>query len=194
MIAELEELKRCRETVNAGLARYALCREQCRVERAAAAHCAEHGAALATALGVAQTVAVEIQELAHKKIATIVTRSLAIVFDDSPYEFKILFEQKRGRTEAELVFEREGLRVEPLAAAGGGVVDVAAFALRLSCLLLSRPPLRRVLVLDEPFKMLSRDRVGRVRELLEILTKELGVQIILVTHDTALACGKTVAL
>lgn len=137
---------------------------------------------------VAQTVAQGVQQSAHDQIAGIVTRCLAAVFDD-PYEFKIEFSQKRGRTEAKLLFERDGVQVDPLEQAGGGVVDVASFALRLSCILLSRPPLRRVLLLDEPFKYVSEGHRPKLRALLLRLAEELQFQFFIVTHLPELRIG-----
>lgn len=146
-----------------------------------------------TALALAQQVALATQQAAHAKVADIVAQSLAAVFD-KPYEFKILFEQKAGRTEASLVFERNGIQIDPMSASGGGVVDVAAFALRLSCLLLSRPPLRRLLVLDEPFKFTSAEFRPRIRDLLILLAKELECQFLIVTHIDELKVGKVIEL
>lgn len=145
------------------------------------------------ALRMAQEVARAVQEKAHHQIADVVTQSLAAVFDE-PYTFRIVFEQKRNRTEASLVFERGGQLVDPMTAAGGGVVDVAAFALRLSCLLLSRPPLRRLLVLDEPFRFVSAEYRPRVRKLVEALASDFGVQFLMVTHMPELECGKVIRL
>ena len=140
---------------------------------------------------VAQAIAETIQEEAHNRIAGVVTRCLATVFDE-PYEFRIRFERSRGRTEARLVFVRDGLEVNPLNASGGGVVDVAAFALRLSSLMLSRPARRRVVVMDEPFKFVSHGFRERVRAMLESLATDLEVQFIMVTHIEALQCGHIV--
>lgn len=140
------------------------------------------------AQGIVQVVAETIQEEAHNRIAGVVSQCLATVFDE-PYEFHIRFERARGRTEARLVFVRDGLEIVPIDASGGGVVDVAAFALRLSCLMLARPANRRVVVLDEPFKFVSADRRPAVRAMLEGLATELGVQIIMVTHIEELRCG-----
>ena len=142
------------------------------------------------ALLIAQEVAQQIQEQAQIQITSVVNRALQTVFDE-PYTFKIRFDQKRGRTEASLVFERNGIILDdPLTEAGGGVVDVAAFALRLSSILLTRPVLRKVMILDEPFKNLSAEYHSRIRSLLITLSKELGVQIVLVTHIQALKIGK----
>ena len=145
------------------------------------------------AQGLVQAVAQQIQQQAHNRIASVVSRALEAVFDE-PYEFCINFEQKRGRTEAGLVFVRDGMEVDPMTASGGGVVDVAAFALRLSCLMLHRPPLRRLLILDEPFKFVSAEYRGRLRVLLDTLSKEMGVQMLMVTHILELKAGKVIDL
>ncbi len=114
------------------------------------------------------------------------------MFGDEAYEFKILFERKRGRTEATLRFVRNGLEVDPLSASGGGIVDVAAFALRVACLMLHRPRLSKLVVLDEPFKFVSKEYRDNVRSMLEELAKDLGLQILLVTHIDELETGKVI--
>ncbi len=140
---------------------------------------------------ILQAVAESVQKIAHDKIANVVSRCLEAVFDE-PYKFIIDFERKRGKTEANLTFERDGLSMDPLSASGGGVVDVAAFALRLACLLLTRPPLKRILLLDEPFRFVSNSYRPRIRSLLESLSDEMNVQFIIVTHISALKCGKVI--
>lgn len=150
--------------------------------------CASYASAAALTASVAQ----QVQSTAHARIATLVTQCLSIF--DEPYSFRIDFARARGKTEARLVFERDGLEVDPLTASGGGVVDVAAFALRVSCLLLSKPPLARVLVLDEPFRFVSPQYRPRLRALIEELAKTLKIQFIMVTHDPALQTGKIVEL
>lgn len=142
---------------------------------------------------IVQEVAAAVQERAHRQIASVVTKCLESVFDD-PYRFSIEFEQKRGKTDAVLLFERDGAKIDPLTASGGGVVDVAAFALRLASLLLSAPQRRRVLILDEPFRFVSRDLRDKVRQMLETLAEELEIQFVVVTHDPALVAGKVVEL
>lgn len=145
------------------------------------------------ALKVAQIVAQGVQQQAHDRIAGIVTRCLAAVFPN-PYEFRIAFEQKRGQTEARLEFVRGEVRLDPMTASGGGMVDVAAFALRLSCLLLSRPPVRRIMILDEPFKFVSKEHREKLRSLILALSQELGVQFIIVTHLRELEIGNVIDL
>lgn len=186
-------LKAARRAVDEGLqslrtARAVLARSETDVEAAVVAL-----ADAEEAQRTVQIVANGVQQQAQGRIAGVVSRCLSSVFDE-PYEFRIVFEQKRGRTEARLVFVRNDVEVDPMTAAGGGVVDVAAFALRLSCILLSRPRVRRLMVLDEPFKFVSEEYRVRVRQLLESLAKELQFQFIMVTHIKELETGHVVNL
>ncbi len=138
-----------------------------------------------------QQLAEEMQRQAHDKIADIVTRCLEAIFDN-PYDFRIVFEKKRGKTEADLQFVRDDKVVRRV---GGGVKDVASFALRLACVLLSKPTPRKFLCLDESFHFLhSKIYQKRLRNMLETLSKELGVQIVLVTQNEGVATGKIVEM
>lgn len=139
------------------------------------------------------TLAEGIQQRVHERIAEVVSRCLTAVFDD-PYEFRIIFEQKRGKTEARFVFIRDDQEIDPLTAAGGGVVDVAAFGLRIACLLLRKPKLRKLLVLDEPFRFVSRNYLPNLVKLIEGLANEMGIQIVMVTHTPELEVGKVVEM
>lgn len=142
---------------------------------------------------ILQLLAQAVQQKAHQKISEVVSSCLSSVFDD-PYEFKIVFERKRGKTEANLRFLRRGLDVDPLTASGGGMIDVAAFALRVACLVLHRPRLARLVVLDEPFKFVSAQYRDNVRSMLEGLAKDMGMQIVMVTHIEELETGKVIEL
>lgn len=157
-----------------------------REEKTALANARTHAEGCLEAQSALQTVAAGVQQQAHDQIARVVSRCLEAIFDD-PYELHIQFERKRGKTEATLSFQRDGQGLDPTTAAGGGVVDVAAFALRLAALVLERPCRRKLLILDEPFRFISRDYAGRVRDLLAALSKEMKVQFVIVTHDPVLA-------
>ena len=145
------------------------------------------------AADIVQRVGFLVQQEAHTAIAAVVTRCLRAVFAE-PYEFEIQFVERRGRTEAELVFLRDGEAHHPLDGTGGGVVDVAAFALRLACLMLARPQRRRLVVLDEPFKFVSQGHRAAVRGLVVDLAEELGVQFVIVTHIDELHAGKIIEI
>lgn len=142
-----------------------------------------------------QEVASKVQASAHEQIAGVVSRCLEAVFGEEAYTFKIHFDSKRGKTEARLVFVRDGLEVDPCDASGGGAVDVAALALRLACMVLARPRRRRLLVVDEPLKHLNgREYQERVGTLIETLARETGVQFIIVSDDDWLKVGHVVEL
>lgn len=143
---------------------------------------------------ILQHLAQAVQQQAHQKISEVVSLCLSAVFGEEAYQFGIEFERKRGKTEAVLKFKRGDLNVDPLSATGGGVVDVAAFALRISCLMLHRPRLSRVVVLDEPFKFVSVQYRDKVRTMLEELARDLKIQIIMVTHSEELTAGKIIEL
>lgn len=142
---------------------------------------------------ILQHLAQAVQQQAHQKISEVVSSCLSTVFDD-PYQFHIVFERKRGRTEAHLRFRRGDLDVDPLTASGGGMVDVAAFALRVACLVLHRPRLNKLVVLDEPFRFVSSQYQENVRTMLEELADEMGIQMVMVTHNDNLATGKIIEL
>lgn len=179
--------------INAALAKQAVAEGVFQAARAAYIAATDDEQEAGEVQKILQEVAATVQAKAHARIARLVARCLGAVFTE-PYEFEIEFEQKRGRTEARLVFKRGVNEVDPLNASGGGVVDVCSFALRLAALVASRPARRKVLIMDEPFKHLSREYRPAVRGLLEGLAMELGMQFIIVTHDPALQIGKVVEI
>lgn len=145
------------------------------------------------ALNIAQQVAQEIQEQAHRQLSQVVTACLASIFDD-PYEFEIQFERKRGKTEAKLVFTRDGEEyTDPLGESGGGAVDIASFALRISALVLqAKTKLRKVVALDEPFRFLSEEYWDKANAMLDNLAEKMGIQFVIITHVEELEGGKVV--
>jgi DNA repair exonuclease SbcCD ATPase subunit len=143
---------------------------------------------------IVQAVAQAVQQQAHDKIAQVVTKCLEAVFGEEAYEFRIVFERKRGKTEARLAFFRDGLELDPIDGVGIGVVDLASLALRLACLVLKRPKRRRLLVLDEPFRHLSRNYQRHAATLIKTLAEEFDVQFIMVTHSEELAIGKVIRI
>ncbi len=184
-----------RKKLNTLLTHYQQSKQQVRQEKQHLQEAQEKVEHLLQAQQIVQVVAEEVQRSAHRQIASLVTKCLQAVFgEDDAYQFRITFSRKRGRTEATLLFVRDERECDPLSASGGGVVDIAAFALRLACLVLTRPKRRRLLVLDEPFRMLSRNYTRRVGELLLQLSKELGIQMILVTHNQNFQVGKVIEL
>lgn len=135
------------------------------------------------AQAIAQRVAKETQEQLKFHIEDIVQMALDTCFPGK-YKFVVEFELKRGKTEATLLFMSDGQSIDPMEASGGGAVDVASFGLRIAAWSLSKTS--PVIVLDEPFRFLSKDLQPLAGEVLKELSKTLGLQIILVTHATDL--------
>ena len=140
-----------------------------------------------------QHVAATCQNRVHKQICEVVTVCLAAIFDE-PYTFLIRFVNKRGRTEAVPVFVRDGEEVVDIDDIGGGVVDIACFALRLAAVVSSLPPIRRLLVLDEPYRFVSKKLRPKVAAMLEAFSKQMKCQIVLTTHEDELQIGKVIRI
>lgn len=129
---------------------------------------------------IIQHVAQQTQEELEYYLSNIVSLALNSVFED-PYEFKIEFVIKRGTTEAEIYFVRDNEKYKPIDASGFGPIDVASFALRLAVLQLNKKH-RRTIILDEPFRFVSKNYIPKVADMIQELSKKLEIQIIIVTH------------
>jgi len=140
------------------------------------------------ARAIVQEVAKQTQEQLEYHVSELATLALAAIFDD-PYSLKLEFTVRRGKTEADLWLERDGDRVKPMDATGGGVVDVLSFALRAALWSLKRPRSRAVLFLDEPFKFLSASLQDRAAAMLKEVSANLKLQVIGVTHIPQLIEG-----
>ena len=176
------------------LGEYVLASRQVKQEKGSLQEATESVSAALEAQTIIQGVAKVTQERAHSRIAEVVSRCLQAVFGDEAYSFRVKFTEKRGKTEAELLLVKDGQELHPLKSTGGGIVDICSFALRLSALMLSTPKKRRFLAMDEPFRHLSRQYRPAIRQLLQSLSRELSVQMILVTHADELRIGSVIEL
>jgi DNA repair exonuclease SbcCD ATPase subunit len=130
---------------------------------------------------IIREVGLKTQQQLQYHISEITSLALGAVYDD-PYQLVAEFVQRRNKTECDLLFERGGERMDPLAASGGGAVNIAAFALRVASWSMLHPRSNNVLVLDEPFGNVSVDLLPRVSEMVQQISSKLGLQIIMVTH------------
>lgn len=126
------------------------------------------------------------QESLSYHISEITSLALEAVFDD-PYTLEVEFIQRRNKTECDLYFSRDGNRVDPMDASGGGTVDIASFALRIASWSMLHPRLRNTIILDEPLKNLSAEYQEKGSMMLKEISKKLGIQFIIVTHEEMLA-------
>lgn len=135
---------------------------------------------------IIQVVAQETQNQLAYHIAEPVSLALASIQED-PYSLNVNFEIRRGRTECDLMFERNGQLSEPLDSTGGGCVDIASFGLRMARWSLNNDT-RPVFLLDQPTHELSgRDLQKKAGEMMKEVCSKLGAQLIVVSHSPAMA-------
>ena len=137
------------------------------------------------AIPIIQMVAKDTQEELKFHISELVTLALSAVFEE-PYEFVIEFVTRRGKTEADLLFKRNGHTISPMDASGFGAVDIASLALRIAMWNLKRPRSTNTMALDEPFHFLSSDLQEKAGIMLKNLSDKLGIQFIIISHIESL--------
>jgi hypothetical protein len=137
---------------------------------------------------IIRTVGLQTQQQLQISISDITSLALEAVFPD-PYTLEVEFIQRRNRTECDLYFMRDGNKVDPLTASGVGAVDVAAFALRIASWSMSTPHSRNTIILDEPFRFLSKNYQEQASLMLKEISKKLGIQFIIISHEEALTEG-----
>ena len=133
---------------------------------------------------ILKVVAQQTQEELQYRISEIVTLALNSVFEDD-WTFNIDFVFKRGKTEADIYLEKNGEKYNPMDDMGGGIVDVVSFALRIMAWTLQSPQSRNTIILDEPFRFLSKELQINAGNMLKELSKKLQLQFIMVTHENA---------
>lgn len=132
---------------------------------------------------IIKEVGIKTQQQLQYNISEITSLALEAVFDN-PYELIVEFVDRRNKTECDLYFERNEVRVEPLEASGFGAVDIASFALRAASWSMQRPKTRSVLIQDEPLKHLkNEDTNRRALDMVKEISKQLGMQIIMVSDE-----------
>jgi DNA repair exonuclease SbcCD ATPase subunit len=127
-----------------------------------------------------QKVAKDTQEHLKFHIEDIVNLAINTIVPEK-YDFKVAFEIKRGQTEADIHLLKDGNQIDIMSGSGGGVVDIVAFALRIAAWTLSKTD--NVIILDEPFRFISKNLQPKAGEMLRALSHRLKVQFIIVTHN-----------
>jgi DNA repair exonuclease SbcCD ATPase subunit len=134
------------------------------------------------ARAVIQCVAQDTQKQLEFHLSHLVTMALHTIFDD-PYDLSVEFVQRRGKTEVDILFSKNGEKIDPLSASGGGVVDVASLFLQISLLTLMMPKRRNILFLDEPLRFLKGEGYPeKGMEVIKEISEKLGMQIVMVSH------------
>lgn len=129
-----------------------------------------------------QTVAKQTQKIIEKNISELVTSTLSSVFPE-PYTFKLRFEERKNKTEADLIFLKgENETDDILFTGGGGVADVASFILGIA--VFSINPTRPIIIRDESFKFLhSPEFQEKTSAMIKKISDEFGIQIIIISDQ-----------
>jgi len=135
---------------------------------------------------IIRIVGLETQQQLQFHISDIASMALEGIFNE-PYKLLLEFVERRNKTECDIVFERNDEHFEPLEASGGGAVDVAAFALRIASWSMNTKKTRPVIIMDEPMKNLSEEYQENASEMIKEISKKLGIQFIIITHNPTLA-------
>ena len=127
------------------------------------------------------------RQQAKSRIEEIVTSALTVVFGKD-YKFRLSLEVRSNRPEVDYWLESEGIVTQlkpPDYDRGGGVADVVSLALRLAVTELSE--VRGPVFLDEVGKHVSAEYAPNVAYFLKEYSGKFGRQMILITHNEALA-------
>lgn len=134
---------------------------------------------------IIKAVSLKTQEQLQYHINDITSLALEAIFID-PYKLQTEFVERRNKTECDLFFIRNGQKVDPLSASGGGTIDVASFALRIASWSMQIPHSRNTIILDEPFRFLSEDLQEKASHMIKEVSRRLGIQFIIITHNPLL--------
>jgi len=142
------------------------------------------------ALTVVQEVAKQTQMALEFRLSNLVSTALSAVLPEPP-EFVVRFEIRRNQTECDLLIKDGEFEQRLSDCSSGGSIDVASFALRIARWSLNKN--RPVFFLDEPFRNVSPDLQHKVSDMLKMISTELGIQILMVSHadDINVSADKT---
>jgi len=133
---------------------------------------------------IIQTVAKETQQQLEYRISELVSLAQASVFD-SPWNLKLDFVLRRGRTECDLLWEKtDGRQSKDITyGGGGGESDTGALGLQFSMWSLQRPRTRNFMTLDEPLKHLKGGEFPeRGALMIKEISKGINLQILMISH------------
>jgi DNA repair exonuclease SbcCD ATPase subunit len=148
------------------------------------------------AKAVLESYAVEQQAELQQSVESLVTRGLQTVFQER-IEFKMTFAIVRNQPEVSFAvvsyIDDEPIEMDIPNSFGGGLAVVTAVLLRIIVLryLVAHGTVEPILVLDEPLAALSPNYEEyhaeslrtRMAEFLRVAADELGIQLIVVTHE-----------
>lgn len=121
----------------------------------------------------------------RRKIEAVITNIIRVLFCQDNFKFAIQRKTIRNQQEVELLKSenRDGFEYfTPLANNAGGINDIVDIIIRV-LVIQTFPENRRLLILDEPLKNLSKELRPRFFDFFRKLCDEFKIQYILVTHE-----------
>lgn len=129
------------------------------------------------------------RELAKEKLQTLVTNALQFTLEKD-IKFVIDLSIKRDTPSVEFKLEttvnNKKCILDPINSNGGGVIDIISTALRYAYLMAIDEGLAKILILDEPGKMISKGVSEKYAEFINDLSESFDIQTIFITHNTDL--------
>lgn len=138
-------------------------------------------------LSLMQRMSEEQKALAMKRLEDLGTYALQYALGQN-YEMKISIpKDKNGKPkkkqETEIKIVKNGIEMDPEDSNGGGVIDIVSMALRIVTMQTYEPFIDGPIILDEPFKMVSKQFIPQLSEFMKNIAQDFGRQIILITHN-----------
>jgi hypothetical protein len=124
-----------------------------------------------------------------KAVEKLQTEGLQEIFHDQNLSVRAEVEESRGKVSVTFFTTRgleDGTRVEgvPDQSFGGAILTVQSVLMRITVIF--RRKMRPLLLLDETLAAVANRYVDRAAKFLSTLSKRLGLDILLITHDEAL--------
>lgn len=134
----------------------------------------------------AQAILLKLEEVWRKDfergIEQVVTEGIELVFGRGD-EFLINTQVRAGASAITFEIENASSHAEIQDSQGGSLVQVVSFLLRLILVKASIPPMRQVIILDEPFEGVHAENVPLVATLVRKMVDDSNIQVIIVTQN-----------
>jgi DNA repair exonuclease SbcCD ATPase subunit len=125
------------------------------------------------------------QKETKKQIEYLVTLAIRSIFDRE-FTFKLDFQEKANKVYAvPIVIDGKHEFTNLKEDLGGSMVDIISLAFKIVLWSMEIPRKRPLFIIDEPFRFTGR-LVKKAGYMLKYLSKELGFQVVMVSHDEEL--------
>lgn len=114
------------------------------------------------------------------RMAALITYGLKTIFDDQELTFVPEITKKNNKISIDLNTHNKGIEAD-YKSFGGSVATIESFLLRILCII--KKNLARLVLLDETFAAVGEEYITNTSKLISELSKKLGIDILLVTHQ-----------